>query len=104
LAFAGAPAYFLAALAAVYVSSGFFSFTGVWASESYPMELRATATNIVFLVGRLLGGFSPMLVIVLYPSSLRVGLGMSGAISAALALAGVAIYVLAGRMRHEAPL
>ncbi|MGC8666217.1 MAG: MFS transporter [Conexivisphaera sp.] len=104
LAFAGAPAYFLAALAAVYVSSGFFSFTGVWASESYPMELRATATNIVFLVGRLLGGFSPMLVIALYPSSLRVGLGMSGAISAALALAGVAIYVLAGRMRHEAPL
>jgi len=85
----------LIALALVFVSAGFFSFTGIWVSESYPVELRATATNIVFLLGRLLGGFSPMLVVLLYPPSLRVGMGMSGLISAALTLAGVAVYRLA---------
>jgi hypothetical protein len=57
----------------MFFSSGYFSFTGVWASETYPAEFRATGTNLVFLVGRIVGGFSTIIAAYLYPSSLRLG-------------------------------
>ncbi len=89
----------LLALSASYLSSGYFSFTGIWASETYPAELRATGTNLVFFVGRVVGGFSPTLAALMYPSSLRVGTAMISVIANALAFSGALIYVWGARVR-----
>lgn len=89
----------LLVLSASYFSSGYFSFTGVWASETYPAELRATGTNLVFLVGRVVGGFSPTLAALIYPRSLRVGTALISVIANALALVGVLIYMWGARVR-----
>ncbi len=93
----GYPA--LAALSVSFFSSGYFSFTGIWASETYPPELRATGTNLVFLVGRLVGGFSPALAASLYPGSLRVGTALTCLMANVLALGGLPVYFLGLRLR-----
>ncbi|MGC9210119.1 MAG: MFS transporter [Acidilobus sp.] len=85
----------LAALAISFFATGYFSFIGVWASESFPPEVRGVGTNTVFLAGRLIGGFSPAIAATLYPSSLRVGTAAMCAIANALAIAGYLVYVRA---------
>jgi len=91
----------LTALSLMFFSSGYFSFTGVWASETYPAEFRATGTNLVFLVGRIVGGFSTIIAAYLYPSSLRVGTALTCIIANSLALAGGALYVVGLRVRSS---
>ncbi|MEM4778318.1 MAG: MFS transporter [Thermoplasmatales archaeon] len=81
----------LVIIALMYASSGFFSFSGIWVSENYPVEYRATATNIVFFAGRIIGGFSPLIASLLYSSSLGRGIGLVGVVSGVIALVGVAI-------------
>ncbi|MFB6489952.1 MAG: MFS transporter [Thermoproteus sp. AZ2] len=49
-------------LAAAYFASSYFAYLGVWISELYPAEVRATATNFVFTLGRVMGGVGPALV------------------------------------------
>jgi len=87
----------LAALSLMFFASGYFSFLGVWASETYPAELRATGTNVVFLVARVVGGFSTAIAAFIYPPSLRVGTALTGIIAGAIALAGAATFYLAAR-------
>jgi len=82
---AGVNTYFLEMLAAVYIASGFFSFTGIWVSENYRPGSRALATNIVFFSGRVVGGFSPFLATVMIPSSLASGISVVCLISGAMA-------------------
>ncbi len=93
--FLNLPFVILAVLALIYVSSGFFSFTGIWVSENYPARMRATATNIVFFVGRILGGFSPFIVILIDPSSLKTGMSVMIMVSAFIAIAGASLFVFA---------
>ncbi|MEM3845556.1 MAG: hypothetical protein QXU98_07645, partial [Candidatus Parvarchaeota archaeon] len=81
----------LVIIALMYASSGFFSFSGIWVSENYPVEYKATATNIVFFAGRIIGGFSPLIASLLYSSSLGRGIGLVGVVSGVIALVGVAI-------------
>ncbi|WP_297215154.1 MFS transporter [Thermoplasma sp.] len=78
-------AYFLAILAAIYISSGFFSFSGIWVSENYPPGSRALATNIVFFSGRIIGGFSPFIAALIDPSSLASGIAVVCIISGLMA-------------------
>lgn len=85
-----------AALAFMFFFSGYFSFIGVWAGESYPPQYRATATNLVFLVGRVVGGFSAIIAAGLYPSSLRVGTALTCAIGNMLAVIGGILYIMYG--------
>ncbi len=93
------PFVILAVLALIYISSGFFSFTGIWVSENYPASKRATATNIVFFVGRILGGFSPLLVILIDPSSLKTGMSVMITLSALIAIAGSSLFVIASKLQ-----
>ncbi len=81
--------YLVIILIPVYVFSGFFSFLGVWVGENYPFEIRASATNIVFFAGRVLGGFSPFIVS-LISNDLRIGLSVICIVSALLAIIGAA--------------
>ncbi|AAT43044.1 MFS transporter [Picrophilus oshimae] len=80
--------YIIIIMIPVYIFSGFFSFLGVWVGENYPFEIRASATNIVFFAGRILGGFSPFIVSLIGP--LRMGLSLICIISALLAIIGAA--------------
>lgn len=80
----GAP---MAVLPMLYLASGFFSYAGVWISESYQPEERATASNFVFLFGRLVGGFSPELVYLLSFSGLYEGLAINSLISSIVTIA-----------------
>ena len=98
LALAASGGAGLAALVALFFFTGYFGFTGIWAGESYPAEFRATATNVVFLVGRLVGGFSAIIAALAYPPSLRVGTAITCAVANALALVGAAIYYEARRL------
>ena len=75
-----------------YLSSGFFGFIGVWASMTYPREIRAASTNIVFIVGRIIGGFSPFLSVLIIPSSLREGISLMIIISTVIAVLGSIVY------------
>ncbi len=81
----------IVALPVLYFSSGFFAYAGIWISESYPIEQRATASNFIFLFGRLIGGFSPELVVALSFAGLYSGLAMISIISSAMALASAAL-------------
>ncbi len=96
------PQYVLTALAAMFFLSGYFSFIGIWASEVYPIEFRATATNLVFLVGRLVGGFSAYIAASIYPHSLRLGTAVTCIIANVLAVAGSLMYIWLYRARTQA--
>lgn len=83
-----------------YISAGFFGFIGVWASQTYPSQIRATSTNIVFISGRLIGGFSPFLSTVIFPASLKDGLSIIIMISAAISSLGSLFYLYVSR-KHD---
>ena len=87
-----APQSALFVIALMYASSGFFSFSGIWVSENYPAEYRATATNIVFFAGRVIGGFSPLIASLVYVTSLGKGIAFVGTVAGILALAGVLLF------------
>ena len=68
-------AYNLLALA-VYFSSAFFAFFGVWLSELYPMEVRGTGSNFALLIGRIIGGGFGTYFVTLLPFPLKVSLAL----------------------------
>jgi MFS family permease len=94
------PAYrgLLGALALMFFFTGYFGYAGVWAGETYPAEYRATATNVVFVVGRIMGGLSAVVAASLFPASLRVGTALTCIIANAIALAGSGIYLYGRRL------
>ncbi|GGM70987.1 MFS transporter [Thermogymnomonas acidicola] len=92
----------LAVLVPSYISAGFFGFIGVWASQTYPQEIRAAATNIVFLVGRVLGGLAPFLASVL-SVSLKDGMGTVMLLAAAVSVLGSLLYLSVMRMGDATP-
>ncbi len=73
-------------LALAYFSSSVFAYLGVWMSELYPIRIRATASNFVFTLGRLLGGIGPALVAMAFSNDLGLGIGIVMAICSVLAL------------------
>ena len=97
----GVSHYLLPVLALVYVSSGFFSFSGIWVSEHYPPGSRGLATNIVFFSGRLVGGFSPFIAALIDPPSLVSGIALVGIAAALISLVASA-YVQGIRPHHSA--
>ncbi|WP_238842090.1 hypothetical protein [Sulfolobus sp. E11-6] len=68
--------YKLAALA-LFFSSAFFAFFGVWLSELYPVSVRGTGSNFALLIGRLIGGGFGTLIISIIPLPLRLSLAIA---------------------------
>lgn len=90
--------YILIILAFIYLTSGFFSFSGIWVSENYQPETRAFATNIVFFSGRVVGGFSPFIAAIIFPSSLVSGIALVCMVAALLSLTA-SIYIKSIKVR-----
>lgn len=59
------------------VSSSFFAYFGVWMGEVYPMDVRATGTNVTFFLGRLIGGGFGTTIVLLLPFGLAKDLGIA---------------------------
>lgn len=80
-------------LALLYISSALFSYDGIWVSENYPIELRATASNFVFMFGRLIGGFAPEITSLIGSTNLSYGLGVVSVASSTLILISSIIFI-----------
>ncbi|MDP8002596.1 MAG: MFS transporter [Caldisphaera sp.] len=78
----------------IFIASGLFSYDGIWVSEAYPTSLRATASNFVFLFGRLIGGFSPEIVALISNGNLAYGIGIISALSSFIILISSMIFKL----------
>ncbi|WP_148217209.1 MFS transporter [Acidilobus saccharovorans] len=89
------------ALALMFFFTGYFGYAGVWAGETYPAEYRATATNVVFVVGRIMGGLSAVVAASLFPASLRVGTALTCIIANVIALAGSGVYLYGRRLEGK---
>lgn len=77
---------------ALMFGSAFFAYFGVWMSEIFPGEVRATATNLVFFLGRLIGGGFGVAIVLLLPLGLQRDLAV--ALLASSILVGVAVSKL----------
>ncbi|AEB95437.1 MFS transporter [Metallosphaera cuprina] len=74
---------------ALMIGSSFFAYFGVWMSEVFPPETRATWTNAVFFLGRLVGGGFGVSLVLLMPFGLKDDLGAALLISSLLVLISV---------------
>ncbi|AWR96729.1 MFS transporter [Acidianus sulfidivorans JP7] len=72
----------------VFAFSAFFAFFGVWISELYPMQVRATGANFTLLLGRLIGGGFGTLIVSLMPFPLYESLGIDLVITSIVVLIG----------------
>ncbi|ARM75204.1 MFS transporter [Acidianus manzaensis] len=75
----------------VFAFSAFFAFFGVWISELYPMQVRATGANFTLLIGRLIGGGFGTLLVSLIPLPLYESLGIDLTITSIVVLIGAII-------------
>ncbi|GAB6944410.1 MFS transporter [Vulcanisaeta sp. JCM 14467] len=80
-----------------YFSSSIFAYLGIWMSELYPTRVRATASNFVFTLGRILGGVGPTLVAMTFIENLGFGIGVVMMICSVLALISTLILRSAAR-------
>ncbi|AWR98397.1 MFS transporter [Metallosphaera hakonensis] len=85
----GEPLLVEISLVALMVGSSFFAYFGIWMSEIFPPEIRATGTNTVFFLGRLIGGGFGVSLVLLMPFGLKDDLGISLVISSILVLIAV---------------
>lgn len=76
-----------ASIIALTLGSSFFAYFGVWMSEVYPAEIRATGTNTALFLGRLLGGGFGVSIVLLLPFSLGRSLSLALTVSSILVLA-----------------
>ncbi|BCU70110.1 MFS transporter [Stygiolobus caldivivus] len=76
---------------AVYFSSAFFAFFGVWLSELYPAEVRGTGSNFALLVGRVIGGGFGTFLITLLPFPLKVSLAIALIATSAVSTASMGL-------------
>ncbi|BCU66709.1 MFS transporter [Sulfolobales archaeon HS-7] len=74
----------------IFFFSGFFAHFGVWISEFYPPKLRVTANNVVFFLGRLVGGGFGAFIILLLPFGLKGDIVTNLAVSLILVIVGAA--------------
>ncbi len=91
--------YLVIPIALSYFSSSIFSYLGVFLSELYPARVRATASNFVFLLGRVLGGVGPPLIALAFAENLGFGLGLVMIICAAVSLTSALILGIKLRIR-----
>jgi hypothetical protein len=75
----------------VYAFSAFFAFFGVWISELYPIQVRATGANFTLLIGRLIGGGFGSFIVSLIPLQLNVSLSLDLIITAIVATIGISL-------------
>jgi len=75
-----------ASIIALMLGSSFFAYFGVWMSEVYPAEIRATGTNTTLFLGRLLGGGFGVSLVLLLPFSLGRSLSLALIASSILVL------------------
>ncbi|AOL16259.1 MFS transporter [Sulfolobus sp. A20] len=68
------------------IGSSFFAYFGVWMSEVYPVNFKATGTNITLFLGRLIGGGFGVTLVLLMPFGLGRDLAISTIISSFLVL------------------
>ncbi|CCC81901.1 MFS transporter [Thermoproteus tenax] len=66
--------------------SSFFAYFGVWMSEVYPANFKATGTNITLFLGRLLGGGFGVTLALLLPFGLERDLSLTALISSTIVL------------------
>lgn len=85
------PGILITLISLDYFSTGIFAYLGVWLSELYPTEVRATGSNFTFTLGRILGGFGP-LIVTLISSNLGFSMGV------VLATCGVLVSLSALRL------
>ncbi|MCY0859826.1 MAG: MFS transporter [Sulfolobaceae archaeon] len=78
------PIFYLLILLAI--GSAFFAFFGVWMGEIYPMDTRATGTNVTLFIGRLVGGGFGVSLVLLMPFGLGRDLGVSLIVSSVVVL------------------
>jgi MFS family permease len=81
LFFLGVPAVVEASIISLMFGSAFFAYFGIWMSEIFPAEVRATGTNMVFFLGRLIGGGFGVTIVLLLPLGLQMDLGLALVIS-----------------------
>ncbi|MFP3163582.1 MAG: hypothetical protein RXQ75_07125 [Acidianus hospitalis] len=75
----------------VYAFSAFFEFFGVWISELYPIQVRATGANFTLLIGRLIGGGFGTFIVSLIPLQLNVSLSLDLIITSIVATIGISL-------------
>ncbi|MCY0850052.1 MFS transporter [Sulfuracidifex metallicus] len=75
----------------VYAFSAFFAFFGVWISELYPMQVRATGANFTLLIGRLIGGGFGTFLVSLIPLQLSVSLALDLIVTSIVAALGITL-------------
>lgn len=66
--------------------SSFFAYFGIWMSEIYPINFKATGTNITLFLGRLLGGGFGVTLVLLLPFGLERDLSLTALISSIIVL------------------
>ena len=81
LFFLGVPAVVEASIISLMFGSAFFAYFGIWMSEIFPAEVRATGTNMVFFLGRLIGGGFGVTIVLLLPLGLQMDLALALVIS-----------------------
>ncbi|BDC19761.1 MFS transporter [Acidianus sp. HS-5] len=77
---------------AIYFSSAFFAFYGVWLSELYPMQVRGAGSNFSLLIGRIIGGGFGTLIVTLLPFPLKVSLGLVLIITGIISTASMSLF------------
>lgn len=84
-----------------YVGTSSSALFGVWLSEVFPVEIRATAVSVTYMVGRGASAISPVLVPLMAAGVLGKGLGIMGFVGACLMLIfGLLLPETRGRLFH----
>lgn len=84
-----------------YVGTSSSALFGVWLSEVFPVEIRATAVSVTYMVGRGASAISPVLVPLIAGGVLGKGLGVLGTVGACLMLIfGLLLPETRGRLFH----
>lgn len=80
------PVLLIGSFIVLIVGSSSFAYFGVWMSEVYPVNFKATGTNITLFLGRLIGGGFGVTLVLLLPFGLGRDLAISTVISSVLVL------------------
>jgi MFS family permease len=74
---------------------------GVWLAEIFPVEKRATAVSVTYMLGRGASAISPIIVPALLGLSLTAGAHPLGKSMALLSIVGVAVMTVFGLLLPE---
>jgi MFS family permease len=84
-----------------YAGSGVASLFGVWLSEIFPVEKRATAVSVTYMMGRGASAISPIIVPLLLVLPIASGAHPLGTSMALLSVVGVAVMTVFGLLLPE---